>query len=490
MERIYTTLDKPNRRKRTGAIFALSAAVMAAGVMSLSAQTFTTLASFDYANGEGPEAAVIQGTDGNFYGTTQSGGTNGGVVFRMTPSGTLTAAGIFGGATEGVIPFAGLVQATNGDFYGTTYYGGLNDVGTVYKFTLGGALTTLYSFCSESGCADGEYPYAGLIQATNGDLYGTTSNGATGGTIYKIAPGGAYTTVYRFCALSGCPDGKTPIGGIIQATSGDFYGTTYYGGANGLGTVYRITPGGTLTTLHSFCAHSGCPDGQNPYAVLVQGTDGDLYGTTQSGGANAAGTIFKITPGGKLTTLYSLCSLSDCADGDTLDAGLIQGTDGNFYGTTIQGGANRQGTAFRITPDGALTTLYAFCSLSGCADGNAPLAGLFQGTDGSFYGTTDGGGTSEACGFSPCGTVFRLAVGLGRFVQTEPTSGQVGTTVKILGNKLAGATSVRFNGAAAAFTVVRPSEITATVPAGATTGTVEVVTPGGTLLSNVQFRVP
>ena len=211
-------------------------------------------------------------------------------------------------------PYAGLVQATNGDFYATNAGGGANGGGTVFRITPSGTLTTLYSFCSQSGCTDGAGPYAGLVQATNGDFYGTTQLGGANsrGTVFKINPSGTLTTLYSFCSQGGCTDGAYPYAGLIQATNGDFFGTTPAGGANGYGTVFKIAAGSTLTTLYSFCSQSGCTDGASPHAGLVQATNGDHYGTTTSGGANGpgTGTVFRITPSGTLTTLYSFCSQS------------------------------------------------------------------------------------------------------------------------------------------------------------------------------------
>jgi uncharacterized repeat protein (TIGR03803 family) len=382
-------------------------------------------------------------------------------------------------------------------------YGGANNGGTVFKITPSGTLTTLYSFCSQSGCTDGQYPYAGLTQAANGDFYGTTGCGganagtfcAGAGTVFKITPSGTLTTLYSFCSQSGCTDGIDPFAGLVQATNGYLYGTTVSGGANSKGgTVFKITPSGALTTLYSFCSQSGCTDGNGPVAGLVQATNGDLYGTTGYGGANTnpdvpygGGTVFKITPSGKLTTLYSFCSQSGCTDSALPGAALIQATDGNLYGTTVYDNCASNGcagTVFKITPSGALTTLYSFCSQSGCTDGSTPPAGLVQATNGDLYGTT------ELDGANGDGTVFTLSVGLGPFVETLPASGNVGAAVKILGTNLTGATSVSFNSTAAVFTVISPSLITTTVPAGATTGKVQVVTPGGTLSSNVPFRMP
>jgi uncharacterized repeat protein (TIGR03803 family) len=280
---------------------------------------------------------------------------------------------------------------------------------------------TIYSFCSQSNCTDGGNPYAGLVQATNGHFYGTTNEGTGAyfeGTVFEITPSGGLTTLHTFSGA----EGGGPYAGLVQATSGNFYGTTCFGGAHGYGSVFTITPSGKLTTLHSF----DYTDGDNPYGALVQATNGDFYGTTYGGGANNVyGTVFKITPSGKLTTPHSL----DRTDGASPYAGLVQATNGDFYGTTDEGGANNYGT------------------------------------------------------------VFRLAVGLGPFVKTQPTSGTVRAAVKILGTSLTGATGVTFNGTAAVFKVVSSSEITTAVPTGATTGTVEVTTPKGTLKSNVAFRV-
>jgi uncharacterized repeat protein (TIGR03803 family) len=499
MKPIVNGLGKLKCGKRACAAFA----VCVTTAIAVPAQTFTTLFSFDSTDGEYPSAGLVQATNGDLYGTTGYGGANSnGTLFKITPGGTLTTLYSFcsqTNCTDGAYPAYGLVQHTNGDFYGTTLSGGGRNFGTVFKITPKGTLTTLYSFCPQSDCTDGSFPN-GLVQATNGDLYGTTLFGGERdyGTVFKITPSGTLTSLYSFCPFdtsngdhdSGCTNGFTPYGPLIQGTDGDFYGTTYGGGAYDLGTVFKITPGGALTTLYSFCSQSGCTDGESPEAGLVQAADGDLYGTTVGGGVNGPyGTVFKITPGGRLTTLYSFCSQSGCTDGAMPDAVLVQATNGDFYGTTNTGGTNCAsydgcGTVFKITPSGVLTTLYSFCSQSGCTDGEDPAAGgLVQATSGDLYGTTVFGGANND------GTVFSLPVGLGPFVETRPTSGLVGKAVEILGSDLIGATSVSFNGTAATFTVVSHSLITTTVPAGATTGTVQVVTPSGTLSSNVPFRV-
>jgi uncharacterized repeat protein (TIGR03803 family) len=438
------------------------------------AQTFTTLTNFEDDNGWAPWAPVIQGTDGNFYGVTEYGGAySGGTVFKITPGGGLTDLYNFG---YDAYPFGALVQATDGNFYGTTTAG--NNWGTVFKITKKGKLTTLYTFDG----TDGSSPYAGLIQAADGELYGTTYNGGASdtcpydygcGTVFKITRKGQLTTLYSF----GGADGERPFAGLLQATDGNFYGTTSEGGTNGYGTVFKITSEGMLTTLHSFDG----TDGEDPTAGLIQAADGNFYGTTATGG-NGNGTVFKITAGGKLTTLHRF----EGTNGISPSGGLIQATDGNFYLTTEFGGiaetfcsSDSCGMIFELTPEGTLTALQRFDG----TDGGNPYAGLLQSTNGSFYGTTIAGGSN---GF---GTIFSLSTGLSPFVETEPAFGKLGAKVIILGTDLTGATSVSFNGTAATFKVVSSSEIKTMVPGGASTGTVEVTTPVGTLKSNVAFRV-
>ena len=436
--------------------------------------TFKSLASFDGTNGAAPRyITLVQGVDGNFYGTTEVDGANGhGTVFKITPAGTLTTIYSFcaqSNCSDGIYPYAGLAQDSQGNFYGTTSAGGANGDGTVFKITRAGALTTLHSFDS----TDGATPYAGLLLASDGNFYGTTGSGGANndGTIFNITPTGTLTTLHSFDST----DGSLPYGGLVQDSKGNFYGTTVTGGANGKGTVFQMTSTGTLSTLHSF----NSTDGQYPYAGLVQDSKGNFYGTTYEGGTAGDGTAFAITAAGTLTTIYNFCSQTNCPDGSTPEAGLVQGTNHNFYGTTTFGGPNGYGTAFALTAGGTLTTLHQFDR----TDGSNPAGGLFQATNGTFYGTTYEGGTNQD------GTVFSLGVGLGPFVATVPTSGKVGAAVIILGTNLKGSTTVTFNGKSAKFKVISKSEIRTTVPTGAKTGTVEVKTAKGTLKSNVAFRV-
>ena len=400
------------------------AVVLLCGTMAsvASAQMLTTLASFDGSNGQTPAAMLVQGSDGNFYGTAYGGGANVyyGAVFKITPAGTLTTLYSFcskSGCSDGAIPLAGLVQGTDGNFYGTTTNGGSGysslcdgGCGTVFRITPAGVLTTLYTF---TGGTDGANPEAGLVQGSDGNFYGTTKGGGAhldDGTVFKITSAGAFATLYSFCAQSGCSDGTEPKAGLVQGADGNFYGTTSNGGAaNAIGTVFKITPAGTLTTLYSF---TGGADGGAPKAGLVQGKDGNFYGRTTSGGSgnySDGGTVFKITPAGVLTTLYSFgytWAPYTCDNFYPTCAGLVQGTDGNFYGTTTYFGFYESGSVFRMTPAGALTRLHSFCAQNGCPDGENPQAGLVQGRDGKFYGTTWGGGANGD------GTVFSLSPGL------------------------------------------------------------------------------
>jgi uncharacterized repeat protein (TIGR03803 family) len=480
--------DKPHGLRSAWWIKVCAAlALCAASAMIAPAQAFKTLLDFNASDGTNPQAALVQATDGHLYGTTLFGGANGyGDVFRITPGGALTVLYSFCSqprCADGNGSTAGLVQAHNGNFYGTTWSGGAGNEGTVFSITSTGVLTTLYSFCGRTHCLDGEVPMAGLAVGSDENLlYGTTYQGGINGpgTVFKVNLQGVMTTLYNFCTQTNCADGASPFAGLVLGPDGNFYGTTYMGGAYSNGTVFKITPQGALTTLYSFCAQTGCADGAAPYAGLALGTDDNFYGTTRFGGAYHGGTVFKITPRGDLTTLYGFCAQTACADGYEPLAGLAQGTDGNFYGTTSDGGANvHYGTLFKITSRGDLTTLHNFDQ----TDGSSPAGGLYQDTNGTLYGTTCCGGTSND------GTVFGLAVGLAPFVRTAPASGSVGSSVTILGTNLTGATSVDFNGVAADFTVLSSSQISTTVPAGATSGKVQVTTPAGTLLSNVTFQV-
>jgi uncharacterized repeat protein (TIGR03803 family) len=504
------------------ALFALGLATAAA-----QAQTFKIMHTFATSDGPQPElAALMQDTNGELYGTTQDGGLNGqGSIFRMTLGGTVTtvysfcAPGTAGNCVDATTPGA-LVLGANGRIYGTTAYGGGESAGSVFEMTQAGAVTGLSFFCGVAPDGDnacGAYPVGALVQATNGIFWGVTQGGGIlgQGAKYEIGPNGKLGSVSSFsCIEADCNGEDYLVAGLIQGTDGSFYGTTERGGTGAFGggqsgsqsggSVFKISANGTLTTLYSFCSLSDCTDGQAPMGALVEGTDGNFYGTTAYGGTGTAcynggssnlgcGTVFNITPSGTLTTLHGFCEQTGCKDGQNPEAGLILGSDGNFYGTTHGGGNPSSGqcsdyvcgTIFEITSTQTLTTLYRFCDKSGCDSGGGPVAPLVQDTDGSFYGTTTVGGNIE----SGNGTIFRLSTGLGPFIKTVPTAGLVGAEIMILGTDLTGTTSVSFNGTAAAFSLVSAALIKATVPAGATSGVVQVTTPSATLNSNLGFVV-
>jgi uncharacterized repeat protein (TIGR03803 family) len=442
--------------------------------------TLTTLVSFNQVDGESALSTLAQGTDGNFYGTTNIGGLNfSGTVFSVTPQGTLTTLYNFSdalGNIDGISPYGGVILGTDGNFYGTTTAGNENE-GTVFKITPEGSLTVLHSFYG----TDGKDAAAALVQAAGGIFYGTTLEGGAygSGTIFKITPEGTFTSLYSFCAQTGCPDGSLPFGSLIQGMDGNFYGTTEEGGANGVGTVFRITAQGALTTLYSFCSQTNCTDGSYPQGTLSQSANGNLYGTARYGGANGDGTVFVITLKGTLTTLHSF----NGTDGSGPVAGVFLASDGDFYGTASNDGKNGNfGTIYRMSPAGKFATLVNFDG----ANGTWPYGGIIQGTDGSFYGETMFGGSGSSSG---SGTVYSLNVGLTPFVETQITSGKVGTPVVILGTNLSAATGVTFNGTMTKFTIVSSSEILTKVPVGATSGPVVVTTPSGPLTSNRSFTV-
>lgn len=346
--------------------------------------------------GSAPAAGLLRGSDGFFYGTTEFGGTYGcGTAFKMTSGGGLTTLVEFTAANSN--PRAGLVQGSDGNFYGTTRNGGAGGYGTAFRITPAGTLTTLAEF-AEATC----HPHAGLVQGSDGNFYGTTRGDAAkniAGTIFRMTPGGTLTTMIAFTDTAGPNKGARPGARLIRGSDGSIYGTTSLGGANGWGTVFRMTPAGTLETLVEFDGGGTSNKGTLPTAGLLQGTDGNFYGTTREGGAFGWGTVFRMTPAGDLTTLVSFTLNEESNKGAYPHSGLIRGSDGNFYGTTLAGGSSVAGTIFRMTPDGVLTTLTEF---TGGADGGAPIAGLVQASDGNFYGTTNVYGPN---GF---GTLFRM----------------------------------------------------------------------------------
>jgi uncharacterized protein (TIGR03437 family) len=371
-------------------------------VVAMQAQTLTTLLSFSGTNGMAP-SILLQAADGNLYGETQSGGPDGsGEIFKLTSAGTLTILASFKFPT---VPVS-LMLAKEGNFYGTTNSDGINGKGTIFKMTPAGTLTTLYQFAGD----DGNYPIGGLIQGTDGSFYGTTAQGGSNplglGTIFQMTPGGALTTLYSFNGS----DGAWPYASLIESADGNFYGTTRFGGGgpcigrgegsaipNGCGTIFKITPGGMLATLYAFKASS---DSGFPMAPLIQGVDGNLYGTTTGAGSLAFnGTFFRISPSGVLTTLHDFTSDSQHLGESSPLTALVLGPEGSFYGATTS-------FLYKVTPTGTLTNLQSFCSQTECPYGYNPEAVVLA-TDGNLYGAMTQGGASAD------GTIFKLSLASG-----------------------------------------------------------------------------
>jgi uncharacterized repeat protein (TIGR03803 family) len=427
---------------------------------------------------------IAQGRDGNLYSSTTQGGNifnATGTVFEIVPPNAYSLKFQFNNA-DGNAPSGGLTLGTDGNFYGATQTGGTHQWGVVYKMTSGASETVLHSFTGVS--PEGSIPVASPIQGTDGNFYGTTWKGGINGlgTVYKITPTGTFNTLYSFDRLHGAE----PLAPLVQGTDGLFYGVTFDGGnSTNYGTVFKISSAGHVTVLYNF---KNDAHGADPVGGLTQGLDGNFYGTTERGGGTptpctrgdgGCGTVFKITPSGALTTLYHFAGGSD---GRYPDGGLVQASDGNFYGTTA-GDTTSCGTIFRITPAGAFSTLHTFDNTNGCH----PQVTLLQRTTGVLYGDTHDGGL----GGLGQGIFYSLDLGLPSFVSILPplTVGKVGKTIEILGQGFTGTSSVSFNGASANFTVVSDTYLTAVVPNGALTGFVTVNTLSGNLTSNKKFRV-
>ena len=469
--------------------------------VSAQAQTLNYFADLSAGNGWEPYASVVQGTDGNFYGAGTGGiYGGGGNMFRMTPTGEVTSFYKFCSlpdcADGGSLLYAPVV-GTDGNLYGAAAGGGGSGLlgeagGTIFRMTLDGKLTVVYKFCSLSNCTDGQEPN-GIILGSDGNFYGTTVYGGVGdggpGVIFKVTPDGTYTRLHAFCAEANCADGEKPFFPPVEGNDGNFYGVA--GNTGGGGVFYKVTSSGEYSVIYNFCdsTKGDCPDGSYPYAI-VKDAEGNFVGTACCG-STEYGVVFKITPAGHYTVIHHFAP-------ETLGSPstpLILGSDGNLYGTLMGGGSGSwvypfRGGIYEITSKGGFKALYGFCPSCNHSGFNL-LDPLFQGTDGNFYGTTAYGGVGgthgEAFGF---GTVFQFSNGLSPFVRPTPAAAKAGASVIILGYGLTGASSVTFNGEPATFTVESDTYIRATVPAGATTGKVSVVTASsGTLNSSPQFLV-
>jgi uncharacterized repeat protein (TIGR03803 family) len=336
---------------------------------------------------------------------------------------------------DGETPQAELIQGADGNYYTTTFAGGsgacFDDVqnltpgcGAVVKITPAGVFSVLYSFpfdTSTNVAPNGMFPVAGLLQGPDGNFYGVTSGGGSSGTndcqpvqgifgcgtIFKLTPGGTLTLLHSFCGIGGCgslsTDGADPRGRLAIGPDGNLYGTTQQGGAyNGgynSGTIFRISLSGAYEIVHDFSGGSGTGDGNGPTAGLTLASDGNFYGTTQFGGTSVFGTVFKMDLAGTVTILQSF-SQFDSNGAEPMGA-LIQASDGNLYGTCYSGGASNSGTVFRLSTSGTFTKIYDFT----VADiGVYPKAGVIQASDGNLYGVTPGGGIG-------LGSIYQLTLG-------------------------------------------------------------------------------
>ena len=440
--------------------------------------TLTTIHTFDAAaDGNVTYPALVQGADGKFYGVNSTGGrSNNGTVFSLNANGgAFTTLNTFTGSDQGRMPEGGLVQARDGNFYGTTYTGGGGGYGTLYQVVpTTGKLAALATFTNGD---PGGNPAGTLIEGIDGYLYGTAQYGGidNDGTVFRAATAGGAAT---FATITGGLAGTYPQSDLIQAFDGNFYGTTSQGGTNNLGTLFQVTAGGAVNVLYSF---TGGADGSRPLRGVVQGTDGAFYGVSNTGGTYGNGAIYRVAVAGTqatVTGLYSFLPLR--GDGSNALGNLLLASDGNLYGTSAGGGTNGAGTIYRVTQTGGFAVLYSFANGT---DGGFPVGGLTQGSDGRLYGTTAGQNGSA-------GTVFVVNAGLSSPAPAPiyllPASANVGDTILIKGDHFVGTTGVSFAGAngtaiaAPNFTVLSKTVLKVVVPDGALNGTVTVTANGRT----------
>ena len=447
----------------------LCCALFAAMGISSSAQIVTTLYSFPKKGGHTQDLALIQGRDGQLYGTTVAGGTDGeGTVFKISTLGVVRAVYSFD-SIHGAIPVGGLSLASDGSFYGATTAGGIGTPprGVIFKVSPSGSEEVLVNLDDSTGVA-----IIPPVEATDGNLYGDTdgTGGRTSvGGLFKLTGGGVFRTLYTFDGLLGSyPEGK-----LVQAMNNRLYGVADSGGAYGCGSIFEFALNSLPISAYDF----DCVTANNPVGGLILANDGNFYGTTDAGGTHGLGVIYRFDQSGVFTVLYNF---GDTAFDSFTHAALVQATDGNLYGTIPSGGVYGNGTLFQITLQGVYTRISDF-SVNGPQYANS---GLMQHTNGAIYGESQDGGAGST------GTIYRLDMGLGPFVAFVIPTGKVGKSAQILGQGLTGTTSVTFNGVeAASFKVVSDTYMTAVVPAGATTGAVVVATPAGNLTSKVSFRI-
>jgi uncharacterized repeat protein (TIGR03803 family) len=460
----------------------LAGTFLVAIAVAAPAQTVSTI--YQFSSGTNPNLPVgvmAQGQDGNFYGITLSGGSsaNLGAIYKISSKGVLTS--LHAMAQSDGTTCSGLTLGTDGDFYGACHNGGTNNYGTLFKVTSAGVLTVLHNFAAQGSTSDGCEPLAPPIQATNGDFYGTTAFcGANNyGTVYKLTLAGAYSLLYSF---QGPPNDTVLPLGLIEGTNGDLWGLGNGWIISG-GGVFKITLAGKESLVYTFEPNpdGAFLDGESPYTNLIQGSNGDFYGTTEEGGSANEGTIFQLTAGGKETVLYSFPNQTD---GAYPSLPLAQGPNGILYGaaTDCAGGGCSQAGLFDITTKGVYKNLYLYPLV--CSNCGQPEAPLLLSTNGTFYSTTEQGGIGV-------GSFYSLTNDYSPFISlVNVRSGAEGAQVGILGQGFSSASVVEFGGAKATTRkLTGTTYILATVPTGALTGDVTVTTGSTKLSTTASYKI-
>jgi uncharacterized repeat protein (TIGR03803 family) len=376
-------------------------AVIFAATASSQTSKFKVLHAFSSGtDGENPQAGIVLDAQGNLYGTTAYGGAfANGTVFKVDAAGNESILHSFNWRTDGGNPFGPVILDNARNIYGTTTQGGPSGSGTVFELNTNGKEAILHSFAASS--SDGTFPIAGLVRDSAGNLYGTTSAGGSSGwgTVFRVDVTGTETVVHSF---AGFPDGQFPWAGLTLDAQGNLYGVTINGGARGDGALFGVNTAGLEAIVASFTILTG----DSPSGTLIEDEAGNLYGTTAYNGAHSRGTVFKFNIAtGVETTLYNF-GASGSSDGATPAGGLVRDPAGNLYGTTQAGGAKRFGTVFKIDPSGNETILHSF---TGGSDGGVPEGSLAIDQSGNLYGTTSYGGDLTCQGTAGCGTVFKIA---------------------------------------------------------------------------------
>jgi uncharacterized repeat protein (TIGR03803 family) len=465
----------------------LAVIIMLAGAsVRAQGQTPTVVYNFPAYNGDvcQPEGFLVQGRDGYMYGT--GGCSSNGGVYKISPTGVESVVAGFPTGWAGCD--SGLTLGNDGNFYGTCQSGNSTNAGVIYRLTPAGVFTDLHDFTDVTGDA---YPEQPPIQASDGNFYGTTGTPELShcGTVYQLTAAGAYKTLHAFSG------GDCHSSTLFQASDGNLYGTLSSCSIAGTneGCVYKISTGGVFKEIYGFTSTS---DGQNPCTGVIQGKDGKLYGATNQGGANGNGNIFKLTTaGGGHTDLHDFNNPTDAScvnneNANTVLLNLLQVTDGNFYGVNPAYGPNGNGSIYKLTSTNVFS---AFLFPNPPVEGGQPAGTLIQNTNGRVYGTTPSGGNGASCTFSQCyGVFFSVATGDAAFVNLEPTqkTAIVGTKVSMFGQGFSSASVVKFAGVAAT-SVTRSGStyLTAKVPTGAHTGAVTVTTGSTTLTTPQTFKV-